>query len=82
MRINEHLGCLNKKNEVILQAILQKHLHINHLNIEYMGLLQDKLSRYTLPQKYKELGLYPYFREIEGMQGTEVEMGGKMRYTD
>jgi 8-amino-7-oxononanoate synthase len=42
-----------------------------------MGLLQDKLSRYTLPQKYKELGLYPYFREIEGMQGTEVEMGGK-----
>ena len=37
-----------------------------------MGLLQDKLSRYTLPQKYKELGLYPYFREIDGMQGTEV----------
>ena len=60
-----------------MQAIFQKHLHINHLNIEYMGLLQDKLSRYTLPQKYKELGLYPYFREIEGMQGTEVEMGGK-----
>ena len=30
-----------------------------------------------MPQKYKELGLYPYFREIEGMQGTEVEMGGK-----
>ena len=60
-----------------MQAIFQKHLHINHLNIDNMGLLQDKLSRYTLPQKYKELGLYPYFREIEGMQGTEVEMGGK-----
>ena len=31
-----------------------------------MGLLQDKLAKYTLPQKYKALGIYPYFREIEG----------------
>lgn len=41
-----------------------------------MGLLQDKLSRFTTPQKYKEAGLYPYFREIEGKQGTEVQMEG------
>ncbi|MCI6727305.1 MAG: pyridoxal phosphate-dependent aminotransferase family protein [Alloprevotella sp.] len=41
-----------------------------------MGLLQDKLSRYTLPQEYMAKGVYPYFREIEGKQGTEVEMGG------
>lgn len=41
-----------------------------------MGLLQDKLSKYTLPQEYMAKGVYPYFREIEGKQGTEVEMGG------
>ncbi len=41
-----------------------------------MGLLQDKLAKYTLPQKYKAEGTYPYFREIEGKQGTEVMMEG------
>lgn len=41
-----------------------------------MGLLQEKLGRYDLPQKYKALGTYPYFREIEGKQGTEVIMEG------
>jgi len=41
-----------------------------------MGLLQDRLAKYTLPQEYQEKGVYPYFREIEGKQGTEVEMGG------
>jgi 8-amino-7-oxononanoate synthase len=41
-----------------------------------MGLLQERLSKYTDPQHYKELGIYPYFREIDGKQGTEVEMDG------
>ena len=41
-----------------------------------MGILQDRLSKYTLPQHYMAQGVYPYFREIEGKQGTEVEMGG------
>jgi len=41
-----------------------------------MGLLQDKLSSYTLPQEFMARGIYPYFREIEGKQGTEVMMGG------
>ncbi|MBQ7442733.1 MAG: pyridoxal phosphate-dependent aminotransferase family protein [Bacteroidaceae bacterium] len=41
-----------------------------------MGLLQDKLGRYDLPQQYKAKGIYPYFREIEGKQGTEVVMEG------
>ncbi len=40
------------------------------------GLLQERLAKYTLPQQYMEKGVYPYFREIEGKQGTEVEMGG------
>jgi 8-amino-7-oxononanoate synthase len=30
-----------------------------------------------LSKEIKEKGIYPYFREIEGKQGTEVEMGGK-----
>ena len=45
-----------------------------------MGLLQEKLARhpfYSLSKEIKEKGIYPYFREIEGKQGTEVEMGGK-----
>ncbi|MCI6295404.1 MAG: aminotransferase class I/II-fold pyridoxal phosphate-dependent enzyme, partial [Bacteroidales bacterium] len=29
-----------------------------------------------LPQQYQAKGVYPYFRAIEGKQGTEVEMGG------
>lgn len=41
-----------------------------------MGILQDRLAKYTLPQQYQEKGVYPYFRAIEGKQGTEVEMGG------
>lgn len=41
-----------------------------------MGLLQDRLAKYDRPQRYKELGIYPYFREIEGKQGTEVIMEG------
>jgi len=45
-----------------------------------MGILQEKLSKhpfYSLSKEIKEKGIYPYFREIEGKQGTEVEMGGK-----
>ena len=42
-----------------------------------MGLLQEKLAKYDLPQKFMAQGVYPYFREIEGKQGTEVEMGGQ-----
>ncbi len=41
-----------------------------------MGLLQDRLAQYTLPQELMQQGMYPYFREIDGKQGTEVEMGG------
>lgn len=45
-----------------------------------MGLLEEKLSRhpfYSMAKEAKENGLYPYFRQIEGKQGTEVEMGGQ-----
>ena len=41
-----------------------------------MGLLHARLAKYDLPQKMIEKGVYPYFREIESKQGTEVEMEG------
>lgn len=41
-----------------------------------MDILHQRLAQYTLPQEMKDKGLYPYFREIEGKQGTEVTMGG------
>ena len=41
-----------------------------------MGLLQERLAQYTLPQELMQQGMYPYFREIDGKQGTEVEMSG------
>ena len=41
-----------------------------------MGLLQDRLKQYTLPQQYMKMGIYPYFREIGGKEGTEVKMDG------
>ena len=42
-----------------------------------MGLLQEKLSKFRLPQMYMERGVYPYFREIDSAQDTEVLMDGK-----
>lgn len=39
--------------------------------------LQEKLSRYDAPQKAKAAGVYPYFREIDSPQDTEVTMNGK-----
>ena len=41
-----------------------------------MGQLQERYKSYREPQKFMEAGVYPYFREITGKQGTEVEMGG------
>ena len=41
-----------------------------------MDLLHERLSKYDLPQQMMEKGVYPYFREIESKQGTEVEMDG------
>lgn len=37
-----------------------------------MGQLQDRYKNYRDPQKYIQAGVYPYFREITGKQGTEV----------
>lgn len=41
-----------------------------------MDILHERLSKYTQPDEFRARGLYPYFREIEGKQGTEVEMDG------
>ena len=42
-----------------------------------MGLLQERYKKYREPQKFINAGVYPYFREIVGKQGTEVVMGGQ-----
>jgi len=42
-----------------------------------MKLLKSRFSGYDAPQKVKEAGLYPYFREIESDQDTEVIIKGK-----
>ena len=41
-----------------------------------MGQLQERYKNYRTPQKYMELGVYPYFRAITSKQGTEVDMEG------
>jgi 8-amino-7-oxononanoate synthase len=42
-----------------------------------VGILKDKLSQYDAPQKAMQAGIYPYFREIESEQDTEVTINGK-----
>ena len=42
-----------------------------------MKLLQEKLSRYTVPQEAKAAGIYPYFRAISSEQDPEVVINGK-----
>ena len=49
--------------------------HLNYLL--FMKLLQAKLAQYDAPQKVMAAGIYPYFREIQSDQDTEVMMDGK-----
>lgn len=42
-----------------------------------MKLLQEKLSKYDIPQRTMAAGIYPYFRMIESDQDTEVTISGK-----
>lgn len=42
-----------------------------------MGLLQERYKKYREPQKFMDAGVYCYFREITGKQGTEVQMDGR-----
>ncbi len=42
-----------------------------------MSKLQKRAENFTEPQKYKKLGLYPYFRMLESGQDAEVEMHGQ-----
>jgi 8-amino-7-oxononanoate synthase len=39
--------------------------------------LFDRMRQYTAPQEVRDLGWYPYFREIDSEQDTEVSIGGK-----
>jgi 8-amino-7-oxononanoate synthase len=42
-----------------------------------VGILKDNLSSYDAPQKAIMAGIYPYFREIQSDQDTEVTIDGK-----
>ncbi|WP_305300602.1 serine palmitoyltransferase [Muribaculum intestinale] len=42
-----------------------------------MKLLQEKLSKYTIPQEAKAAGIYPYFRAISSEQDPEVIINGR-----
>jgi 8-amino-7-oxononanoate synthase len=42
-----------------------------------MRKLAEKYAPYSEPDKFVQLGLYPYFRKIESDQHTVVEMNGK-----
>ncbi len=42
-----------------------------------MKLLQEKLAKYDAPQRAMAAGIYPYFREIQSDQDTEVIISGK-----
>lgn len=42
-----------------------------------MKLLQEKLAKYDAPQRAMAMGIYPYFREIQSDQDTEVTISGK-----
>jgi 8-amino-7-oxononanoate synthase len=40
-------------------------------------ILEEKLSKFDLPQKIMDAGIYPYFREIQSDQDTVVTIDGK-----
>ena len=42
-----------------------------------MKLLQEKLAKYDAPQRAMAMGIYPYFREIQSDQDTEVMISGR-----
>jgi 8-amino-7-oxononanoate synthase len=42
-----------------------------------MGVLQERLAKYTIAEETRKQGLYPYFREIGSNQDTEVIINGK-----
>ena len=42
-----------------------------------MNLLKEKMLKYDAARKAREAGIYPYFREIQSDQDTEVVINGK-----
>jgi len=54
-------------------------LNPNKNTIAYSSvrILKEKLSGYDAPQKAMQSGIYPYFREIQSDQDTEVLIDGK-----
>lgn len=49
---------------------------VNYGVKERLGILQERLAEYRVPQEFMERGIYPYFREATSKQETEVVMEG------
>jgi 8-amino-7-oxononanoate synthase len=68
---------LHKLEINFLQNFFYIYLSVKLNNIHHIvRLLQTKLSKYDAPQKAMAAGIYPYFREIESDQDTEVTING------
>lgn len=50
--------------------------HLRSSHLEGQGVL-SKCHGYEAPDQAKDLGIYPYFREIEAMNGAHVTIGGR-----
>lgn len=62
---------------VLTLSKLTNEAEVNNLTTKNMNLLREKLAKYDAPQKAKAAGIYPYFREIDSDQDTEVIIEGK-----
>lgn len=41
-----------------------------------MNALYERCLKFDQPRRMRELGIYPYFKQITGIQGTEIDMNG------
>lgn len=62
---------------VLTLSRLTNETEVDCLSNKNMNLLREKLAKYDAPQKAKAAGIYPYFREIDSDQDTEVYIEGK-----
>ena len=70
LRNISHFFALFLKKCVPLQS---ENKYVTSVAPIFMGQLQEKYKLYREPQKFMEADVYPYFRAIEGKQGTEVD---------
>ena len=77
---NELDDVLHRKRNKIISLLKTKfdfqNAHLRSTANNNEGLL-EKCKSYDAPDQAKELGIYPYFREIEAAEGSKVVIDGK-----